>query len=464
MASSAGKRTSEKVSDEHSQIERSVDSKEFDETETVDETRRVDKAEESAREREQLREMFESVRGWRKEMAILMRENEQLRKVAALAATGSQGRKALARGSSYEEENLARVVEATTEKNLPAGNGYEELPKVDVIEDVEMARVVPNKGKQQDKEVESSTRAIEMADKKKGQLKVSAMPVLEQPANKHFDNFSFRFTSALGAIEGDWQEVLLSASGTEADQQRLFSALTCVLKDDVALNLVRRHQLSGSKIKATDAWRTLVKTYAGNTPHRIQLLMTLMHQVQGAIESMEQYTTRVVNAASQLAAIGQPQSDAIVCHRILMGVRRPDYEHAVHQLLHDERMLQSLSATVDYLVIAGARVEEQAAAKKAEQGVFFTRVRNTHAFTANVDIEKAQPQKDADIEDTAKLRDDSNIVCYVCGEMGHRARKCPERHIGKAVEEPSALMAGGLYERGYTEKDSDKTSKYGFAF
>ena len=204
-----------------------------------------------------------------------------------------------------------------------------------------------------------------------------------------------------------------------------------------------------------------MRTYAGNTPHRIQLLLRHMHQVQGETETMEQFTTRVVNAGSQLAAVGKPQPDVIVCHLLLMGVRRPDYEHAVHQLLHDEKMLQSLSATVDYLVVAGARVEEQAAAiKKAEQA----RDNNNCAFSACIDTEEPRRQREVERKDTTKRRDDSKIVCFVCGEMGHRASKCPERHDGKAEEEPSALLAGGYYEQGNREKDSDTTSKYGFTF
>ena len=283
--SSAEKRTSEKVSDEHSQIERSVDSKEFDETETVDETRRVDKAEESSQlETDQLRELFELVKTCRKEIAILTREKEQQKDVAMAAemaveiATEGQGQhEALAKGSTYDEVvDLGMEAETKTKTNLPSDDSYEELPKFNVAEDVELAQAVPEEVKGV-KVMGSSTRGTKIDDKKKGRLKVTALPVLEAPANKHFDNFSFRFTAALGAIEGNWEEVLISGSGTEAEQQRLFSALTCVLRDDVALNLVRRHHLSSSKTKATDAWGSLMRTYAGNTPHSTQLLLRRMH-------------------------------------------------------------------------------------------------------------------------------------------------------------------------------------------
>ena len=183
--------------------------------------------------------------------------------------------------------------------------------------------------------------------------------------------------------------------------------------------------------------------------------------MQVETETMEKFTTRVVNAASQLAAIGKPQSDDIVCHVLLMGVRRPDYEHAVHQLLHDEKMLQSVSRTVDYLVVAGAMVEEQAAAiKKAEQA----RDNMRCAFSACIDKEEPRHQKEDEMKGTTKRRDDRKIVCFVCGEKGHRASKCPERHDEKAEEEPSALLAGGYYKQEYEEKDSDTTSKYTFTF
>ena len=188
MASSAGKRTSEKVSDEHSQIERSVDSKEFDETETVDETRRVDKAEESPQETDQLRELFELVKTCRKEIAILTREKEQHKDVAMAAqmaveiATEGQGQhEALAKGSTYDEvvDHAGMEAEAKTKTNLPSDDSYEELPKFDVAEDVEPAQVVPEEQQEKGVKVNGSlTRSTEMDDKKKGRLKVTAMPVL----------------------------------------------------------------------------------------------------------------------------------------------------------------------------------------------------------------------------------------------------------------------------------------------
>ena len=448
MASSAGKRTNEKVKDDPVEVENT-------ELRDLEESTRVVDAE--LCEREQIRELFDALQSCRKDIAFLMSENKQLREDALAAqmaateyASSSQQPRKQAKGSycdvvkkslSQDADSIIELLPADDKCDLPTT----EKDTVVIENDDSLAQPIS------EQEIRVKTEKIPENDEKSdgqkmGRLKASTLPMLEAPAKKNFENFSFRFTSALGALEGNWLEVLLMGQGTSAEQERLFSALTCALKDDTALNLVKRHRLAASSSKATDAWKTLEKAYAGHAPHRIQLLLTRMSQEQGKTESMERYTTRVVNAASQLTAVGQPQADTTVCHLLLKGVRRPDYEHAVHQLLHDEEMMKDLTATVDYLVVAGTRTEEGFGKRTSDKTV------GQAAFAARIGL-KGSGRKTARRRTAfKKQRDFSNVRCFTCGVKGHIASECPKR----CDEEPSALLASEEPEQDIKDDQPDE--------
>ena len=282
-------------------------------------------------------------------------------------------------------------------------------------------------------------------------IKLQQIPHLESPASSNWDNFSIRFTGWLAASPGDWVSVLLAQEGNRSEQQHMFAVLVTALKDDNALNKIRRHYESNSATKGTDAWRTLEKAYAGRAPHRIQALMRKLKEPQSSQETMERYTTRVITASSQLAAVGQELSDSMVCHQLLVGIRQPDYEHAVHQLLHDEAMMDDLTATVDYLVVAGTRVETNAKRQRNHGHAFAAGADGFTAVGARGGRRSRQPRPQNPRSQRSSMGRDREFPfkCWACGEKGHRHVDCPNPYrpapgtlpSAPDTEDPSALMA-----------------------
>jgi gag-polypeptide of LTR copia-type/Zinc knuckle len=301
-------------------------------------------------------------------------------------------------------------------------------------------------------------------------------------------------------------------------QQHVIGALTqCVEEAIGRRKLIHLRKASGqSPTIGFEAWQMLKEQYSGNTTARQSELHDKMTDRQKKSENMEAYLDRVTAAALDLEEIGAPESDVGLKNLIFKGLL-PEYVPSVTHI-HLNRSRLTLDQYKDGLLEAG-RIYEHTLQRKVNvdtSSAYFSEVpdpfgsqlppaspivnsqridgptqvgiRDAFRDFLKTHLPDAAEEQALQMERmfSAMLprtsraqgqqgRPTPGIICYSCGDKGHRSFECPRKdsrqrrstQLGprdvrqpthdqryKEQARPSAhLSAGGLEEGDWEDED-----------